>query len=391
VPDSAGAKPGDAERSGLVQIHEAAADVFEVMPLGLVVFDRQLRAFRVNESARFLVQPDQSVAEVLAAATVESQYADWAAELRVVLESRLLRRFEHVTYQAEPDRRLILNLTCSPLTARDAADVLGGLLVVEDVTARIRMENRLAVSERMAALGKLAARVAHELNNPLDGILRYLGLAQRVIEEKRAERAIKYLAESRSGLLRMVQIVTDLLEFSRSAHASYENTSLNTILEEAVKAMGASAAESGVSVVCSFEGPLPVLRGGGNMFQVFCNIIKNAMDAMPGGGTLTITSKLGERDVIIRFDDTGPGLPEDAERIFEPFFTTKPAGKGTGLGLPICRDIVEKYHGRLTAENCARGGARFTIHIPRESCAPMSPKGAGPQRGPRPAGGSPDG
>jgi len=260
--------------------------------------------------------------------------------------------------------------------------VIGGLLVVEDVTASLSMEKRLAVSERMAALGKLAARVAHELNNPLDGILRYLGLARRVIEQNEPARATQYLEQSRAGLLRMVQIVTDLLEFSRSAHGSAEKTSINAMVEEAVKATSDKAAQSGVSVVCSLEDRLPVVRSGENLFQVFYNLIKNAIDAMPDGGTLTVTTSMTDHDVLIRFEDTGTGLPPEIDRIFEPFFTTKAPGKGTGLGLAICRDIVEKYKGRLTAENREQGGARFTVRIPLESCIPS---GWPPAAGARPA------
>jgi len=204
----------------------------------------------------------------------------------------------------------------------------------------------------------------------LDGILRYLGLAQRVIERNEADKARHYLEESRAGMLRMAQIITDLLEFSRNAHASYEDTGLNTIVEEAVRVLSDQAARVGVSIVCAFDGKLPVVRGGGNLFQVFCNIIKNAIDAMPSGGTLTIGSALTGREAVICFEDTGTGLPEPTERVFEPFFTTKAPGKGTGLGLAICRDIVEKYHGRLTAENREQGGARFTVRIPLESCVP---------------------
>jgi signal transduction histidine kinase len=361
-----GAEASDAP----VALRDIAEDVFHGLPLGLVVFDRQMRVTHANAAAEFLVRAGESLTDALQQGAVESQYEDWTLELRRTLDGQLPKRFEHVTYHADGNRELIVNLTCSPLARGEAAEAIGGLLVVEDVTASIGMEKRLAVSERMAALGKLAARVAHELNNPLDGILRFLGLSQRVIERNEPDKAKHYLEESRSGLLRMAQIVTDLLEFSRSAHASYEDTSLNTIVEEAVKVMSDQAARTRVSIVCSFNGKLPVVRGGGNLFQVFCNIIKNAIDAMSSGGTLTISSGLTGREAVIRFDDTGPGLPEQAERVFEPFFTTKAPGKGTGLGLAICRDIVEKYRGRLTAENREQGGARFTVWIPLESCVP---------------------
>lgn len=345
-----------------------AQSIVETMPLGLVAFDDQLRVTLVNEAAAFLVQPGDVLSDALAARVVESKYQDWRSELRRALDAAMPLRFSHVTHRDRDGEERILVLTCGPLRRADAGPAQGGYLLIEDATAGISMEKRLAVSERMAALGKMAARVAHELNNPLDGILRYLGLARRVIEQGQPDNALRYLEQSREGVLRMVGIVTDLLKFSRSPHTSYEDTNIGTIVEEAVKVMSDAAAQARVAFVCSYEDRMPSVRGGGNLFQVFCNLIKNAIDAMPDGGTLTIGSRIAGPHAIIVFEDTGVGLPEDVERIFEPFYTTKPHGKGTGLGLPICRDIVEKYHGRLTAERREPSGARFVVQIPLESC-----------------------
>ncbi|MBN1488366.1 MAG: PAS domain-containing protein [Phycisphaerae bacterium] len=365
----------------VVSLRDIAENVFLALPIGVIVFDKSLRATRTNEAATFLARDGDSVSDALAHGTADSQYEQWATELRRVLETRQAKHFEQITHRDETGQERILNLTCSSLVGEGSSEVLGGLLVLVDVTASSGMEKRLVVSERMAAVGKLAARVAHELNNPLDGILRYLGLAERVIRQNEPEKATRYLEQSRGGLLRMAQIVADLLEFSRSAPHSYEDTSLNAIVEEAVKVMSDKATAGHVSVVCSFEERLPGLRGGGNLFQVFCNIIKNAIDAMPEGGTLTVTSTLAGSEALIRFEDTGTGLPDEVERVFEPFFTTKEPGKGTGLGLAICRDIVERYHGRLTADNREQGGARFTVRLPLGSLATPARGGGRPAHG----------
>jgi len=232
------------------------------------------------------------------------------------------------------------------------------------------MEQRLAVSERLAALGKLAARVAHELNNPLDGILRYVNLALRVGGQSGADpRVAEYLDKARSGLMRMTQITTSLLEFSRQTHAPLEQATINKIVEDAITAMNSRAADHGVTVICNFhQDDMPVVRGS-NIFQVFCNLIKNAIDAMPDGGTLTVTTKVDGPDVVVAFEDTGLGLPPDAERIFEPFFTTKDPGKGTGLGLAVCKEIIERYSGTISAHRRQPKGTAFVVRIPSRNCA----------------------
>jgi two-component system, sporulation sensor kinase E len=267
----------------------------------------------------------------------------------------------------------MLNMVCTPMDDVATGRSIGGLMVIEDVTARLTMERRLAVSERLAAVGKLAAKVAHELNNPLDGIMRYLNLAIRVSETPgtpaEPEKVVRYLTEARKGLTRMVQILGELLEFSRSSYGTYEEANVNRYVEDAVNAMQDKALHKSVNIVCRMDGVMPGVRVGSNLFQVYCNLIKNAIDAMPDGGTLTITTAQINREVVVAFEDTGVGLPENTEQIFQPFFTTKPSGQGTGLGLAICKDIIEKYNGRILAENRPEGGARFTVIVPIEGGA----------------------
>ena len=267
---------------------------------------------------------------------------------------------------------MLLNLVCAPLTGSDGRAVLGGVLAAEDITNRASLERRLAVSERLAAVGKLAARVAHELNNPLDGILRYINLAIRLLgpEAGVENKVVGYLEESRQGLMRMAQIISELLEFSRSSSAHFDEININSTVEEAVRTMQDKADRSGVVVTTVLrQERMPILRGG-MLFQVCCNLIKNAVDAMPDGGRLTITAGVVDREVILRFEDTGIGLPDSVDRIFQPFFTTKKPGEGTGLGLAICKDYVERLHGRITAERGEPCGAVFTIYIPLASCVP---------------------
>ncbi len=354
-------------------LSETGQRVLQSLSLGLVVFDPQLEIIHHNPAAEFLVSGHVSIAEALTAGTVDAQYQDWRQALRQVIDSGRQHRFDQVLYRDREQGERLLNLLCSALTDEVVGTkATGGMLVIEDVTAAVSMEKRLAVSERMAAVGKLAARVAHELNNPLDGILRYLNLAIRAVDVGATGRIPDYLKAARGGLLRMAEIIRELAEFSRSAATAFGDADINAVVEEAVKVMSDKAVRNRVSVVCTLRDDMPAAAGT-NLFQVFCNLIKNACDAMPDGGTLTITTLLADREAIIRFEDTGVGLPDEMERIFEPFFTTKPPGTGTGLGLAICKDIIEKYNGKIVPEHRPGGGAVFTVRLPRQSCLTTRP------------------
>ena len=225
------------------------------------------------------------------------------------------------------------------------------------------VNKELADLEKLATIGKLASKVAHELNNPLDGILRYINLAIRIVEQENLEKPTEYLIQARQGLMRMIQIVGELLEFSRTAHSSLEYASLEHIVDDSLKTMAGRIEAAGVEVVKDFAPAIPNVTGG-NLFQVFCNLTKNALDAMPSGGTLTVSARAVDGgNVEVSFHDTGKGINENnVDRIFEPFFTTK--GKGVGLGLAICSEIVSRYQGSITAANAPGGGSVFTVHLP---------------------------
>ncbi len=361
-----------------MSLRDIAEHVFHSLSLGVIVFDLELNVILRNQVATVLLPPGKRISEILTEATVESKYQNWEIELHQAIDSRGQSHYDGVTCRVSASEARMLNMVVTPLDDAANGRTIGGLMVIEDVTSRLSMERRLAVSERLAAVGKLAAKVAHELNNPLDGIMRYINLAIRVSETPRVpvepEKVVRYLTEARKGLSRMVQILGELLEFSRSSYGTYEEANVNRYVEDAVNAMQDKAVRNGVNVVCSMEGVMPPLRVGSNLFQVFCNLIKNAVDAMPKGGTLTVTTRMINREVFVAFEDTGTGLPENVEQIFQPFFTTKPSGQGTGLGLAICKDIIEKYNGRILAENRPGGGARLTVVVPIESGTMMAAK-----------------
>jgi signal transduction histidine kinase len=340
------------------------AAIVQSLPIGVVAFDTDLKIIKANPEAEKLIKLGDYIDESLAKGTDEKIWQGWTGQLRSMISTGEIALFDDVDYTCNKETRL-LRIVCSALKETPTARSLGGTMIIEDVTERVKIQRRLTNAGRLAIVGRHASQVAHELNNPLDGILRYINLAIRIVEQENLEKPIEYLAQCRRGLMRMVQIVGELLEFSRSTYTPMENAKVEQLIEEAVKTMESRAESSGVSVSRDYAPGLPQIRNG-NLFQVFCNLTKNALDAMANGGQLKISARPGqENTIVIEFRDTGTGLPPDKiEAIFEPFFTTKGDRKGTGLGLAICRDIIESHNGRITAENAPGGGSIFTVYLP---------------------------
>ncbi len=349
-----------------------AAEVFRTMTIPVVVVDRSLSILHRNQAAADLFGPVQSLQTVLGAHDADRAATDWRMELRRVLETAAPQRYDALACSTPDGKQHTLDVTICPLaTGANARDEVA-LITAEDATQRTSLERSLAASRSMAVVGRLAARVAHELNNPLDGTLRYINLCVRLLESAADEKVLRYLGEARQGLTRMAQIVGELLEFSRSNHAG-DGGNINWIVEEAIHALQDQAERNNVVIAAAFQDQnMPEIHGA-KLFQVCCNLIKNAIDAMPEGGCLTITTTVVGGEVIVRFEDTGVGLPDDVDRIFEPFYTTKPPGEGTGLGLAICKDYIEQLDGRITAGSGSDGGAVFTVRMPSAACDETRP------------------
>jgi len=338
-------------------------ELFQSVPVGIVVFDRHFRVTFRNAAAERLWALDRNVLDAVRRTDVARIDPEWEASLREVLDMRRPWLAEAVTLGTPDPEAARLNLACSPLMSQRQG-VVGGVLVLEDVTHRLRMQQRLEVSERLAGVGRLAAMVAHEINNPLDGMQRLLNLAKRVAEGGEGERLTAYLDQVRTGLDRIGTIVRDLLDFSRSASGTVEPMGIREILAEAVRTMQPAADEAGVKVAVDCAADLPPLRSG-HLYHAVLNLVKNALEATPAGGHVSISGRCTDGTLVIEVADSGPGIPEDAlPRLFEPFYSQKAVGKGTGLGLVISRDLVEKQGGTLSAANRDAGGAVFTVRVP---------------------------
>ena len=338
--------------------------ILRSLPVAIVAFDQDLRIVEANPQAAKLIDLADYIDKSLAKGTDDKIWLGWTEQINSALSTGQTCTFDEVDYTLNGKTRL-LRIACTPLKIHNAKKTLGGTLVIEDITESLRVQKQLADAERLAAVGRLASKVAHELNNPMDGILRYINLAMRIVQQENLEKPQEYLTQCRHGLMRMVQIVSELLEFSRSTHASLGYVKIEQIVEDAVKTMQARAESLNMQILRYYGRGIPEIRSG-NLFQVFCNLTKNALDAMDAGGQLIISTRLDNGDTaVVEFRDTGTGFaPENADALFEPFFTTKDKDKGTGLGLAICRDIVESCDGRITARNDPQGGSVFTVVLP---------------------------
>ena len=338
--------------------------IIQSLPIGIIAFDRDLKILETNTQAGKLIRLGEYIDKSLAKGTDDRIWSGWTQQLKDAISTGITFNFNDVSYTLNHKTKL-LRIVCTTLADTKTAQNIGGILIIEDVTENANIQRQLANAERLATVGKLTSKVAHELNNPMDGILRYINLALRIVEQENLEKPIEYLTQCRQGIMRMVQIVSELLEFSRSTYMPLELTPIEQIIEDAIKTMDSKAEALNVRILRKYTPRMPKIKSG-NLFQVFCNLTKNALDAMPDGGELRISSHLvADNTIMVEFRDTGKGLPtEKAEDIFEPFFTTKDKGKGIGLGLAICRDIIEHYHGRITAENAPDGGSIFTVYLP---------------------------
>ncbi|MFZ2087506.1 MAG: response regulator [Desulfobaccales bacterium] len=239
-----------------------------------------------------------------------------------------------------------------------------GIVVLEDLSELEKLKQRLHLYEHLAIMGKLSLCVAHELNNPLDGVFRYLSIALR--KKDNPEEVERYLGEAQKGLQKMSMTIRSLLSSANPLKAPPTTDNLLNLLQDAMKIMMFQATDQRIRV--SFHAPpeFQQISVDGDLYHVFVNIIKNSLQAMSHGGKLKVDGVVGSQDIAIHFQDTGAGLtPEELGQIFQPFYSTKDGTQGLGLGLPICRKILERYAGQLVVESQPQQGTRVTILLPK--------------------------
>jgi PAS domain S-box-containing protein len=254
--------------------------------------------------------------------------------------------------------------------------VTGIVAVIKDMSERKKLETAIRQSEKMSAVGQLAAGVAHEINNPLGVIL---GFAQALVRRLQAGDTLEMPLKSiEKEAIRCKNLVQDLLTFSRASKAEREPVDINRAVEGALSLVMAQARMAHIEVKKELAPDLPRILGNQNQIQqIIINLSNNAMDAMVSNGVLTLRTEMATEGalswVCLKILDTGPGIPAEIRaRIFDPFFTTKPVGKGTGLGLSLVHEIIQKHSGTIDVES-QPGKTVFVIKFPvRMAAAPAT-------------------
>jgi PAS domain S-box-containing protein len=254
-----------------------------------------------------------------------------------------------------------------------AGQEIASVGIFTDLRSRLKIEKKLqethlqlVSSEKMASLGKLAAGIAHEINNPLGGILIYSSLMMEDVSEEDPRRGDLARIVQEAG--RCKEIVKSLLEFARQTEPKMEPTDINRAINDGLFFLVNQALFHNIQIVKRLDSFLPFVQGNASQLkQVFMNIIVNAAEAMHGSGTLTITTSPApdRKTIFVEFTDTGEGIPEENfTRIFDPFFTTKEVGKGTGLGLATSYGIIEDHGGKISVKSKVGEGTTFKIELP---------------------------
>ncbi len=387
----------------------------EVLEVSYPVFTR--RGNRANEEIGFLLEEEESsnhrletvgeVAVVLSLAEKQAELAklQWAfgmltlaviavGILLTVLLVRIVVRPIHSLVEAT---RRIASGNLDEVVEERSGDEIGELArsfnrmttqlrrsrhelenYSADLEKQVRLRTReleeaqsqLIQAEKMSAVGLLVSGVAHELNNPLAGVV---GYSQLLLKEDVGERIRRGLEKINKEAERCKKIVQNLQTFARKRKPQKDYIGINGIIESTLELRSYQLRVDNIAVELDLDPDLPkTMADFHQLQQVFINILVNAHQAMVekgGGGRLAIRSRDREDFIRVEIRDSGPGIPEEnLPRIFDPFFTTKEVGQGTGLGLSLCYGILEEHHGRIAARNDPGGGAVFTVEIPILPC-----------------------
>ena len=267
---------------------------------------------------------------------------------------------------------LILNVAVAPLRSVSNQQT-GAIIVIENVSSRVKLEQTLQQSEKLSSIGLLAAGVAHEVNTPLTGVSSYTQMLLGMIPETDPKHALLQKMQRQTD--RATNIVGNLLNFSRAGNAEdFVPTDVNKLLNDTLQLLEPQIRKSNVEIVKDYADNLPLISASsGKLQQVFTNLILNARDAMISGGWITLATMNYDNDaVVVEVSDTGEGIPaENLSKVFDPFFTTKGVGNGTGLGLAVTYGIIQEHAGTIEVQSREGEGTTFRMMFPTAADSPQ--------------------
>ncbi len=259
--------------------------------------------------------------------------------------------------------KLIVNLSIIPLL--DSMDMNSGcLIVMDDITAKVRLEDQLLQVEKLSSIGLLAAGIAHEVNTPITGISSYTQMLLKQTAETDIRKPILEKIEKQT--FRAAEIVNGLLNFARLNGSEFKDLDLNQLIHESLSLLEHQLRQGHVHIDPHLDETIPLVYGNsGKLQQVFINLFLNARDAMTSGGDLVIRTSMNDTMVMVDIRDTGVGISEEnIKKIYDPFFTTKSTGRGTGLGLAVTYGIIQEHGGRIFVDSTPGQGTHFRLKLP---------------------------
>ena len=363
----------------LDRLRQFSENIIESLSDGLVVFDLDERVVRWNAGLERLygLSRDEAVGQRLDAVFDGAFASRIAAARDEVPEGTVLYRVPLRSRDRDeagdsgnaddadgPGRRLLVNVATAPLVT-PSGDTSGMMIIVEDITQRVQLEEQLQISEKMASIGLLAAGVAHEVNTPLTGISSF---TQMLLEGSDPEDPkTKVLEKIERQTFRAAKIVNGLLNLARPGRGDTSGpVDLNVVINDVLALLEHQLAAGSVKVRRELpQAPVMVTGVEFKLQQVFLNLFLNARDAMPKGGWLTVGERANHREAIVEVADTGSGIPPEVlSRIYDPFFTTKVPGQGTGLGLSVTYGVVQEHQGAIECDSHPGQGTCFTLRLP---------------------------
>ncbi len=353
--------------SELKLLKEFNESIIESINVGILAVDLNGCVTRLNSALEHMLDLRRDAA---VGRRVEDLFSeDFADTLKQVLgkdgwQLQEIRNIYKLHTATRTNRALVLNIALAPL--QDAQGQTGALVVVEDVTTRISLEEQLQQREKLSSIGLLAAGVAHEVNTPLTGVSSYTQMLLAMLNENDPKHAL--LQKVRTQAERATNIVNNLLNFSRTGSATeFGEVNVARVMDDTLQLLEPQLRRSQIEIVRDYAKDAPEVYGNaGKLQQVFTNLLLNARDAIPDGGRIVVsTSTADDGSLIAEISDTGIGIaPENVAKIYDPFYTTKGVGQGTGLGLAVSYGIVQEHAGRISVDSTPGDGTTFRITLP---------------------------